>query len=166
MGAPRTKMNAISTFPLLLVFALFHVNCSDPLLPAHTQSEDVSKNFKIGLFDSITSRNSVADNDFEVGPLTPWFDQSPGYIYWNIEDYFSPAEVDSPVPRPAVGTKYLRAVRNANLRSGLAILRSPVITAYPGDRVSFDYWIRSKRPEGNNLEVRHYRKMVLTISEK
>ncbi len=96
---------------------------------------------------------TLLDNDFESGSANPWFDESPAYVNWRVEDVASPTERNSSVPPPPTGTKYMRATRNADLLSGLAVLRSPVFTANPGDRVSFDFWIRSKRPEGNNLEV-------------
>lgn len=96
---------------------------------------------------------TLLDKDFESGSANPWFDESPAYVNWRVEDVASPTERNSSVPPPSTGTKYMRATRNADLSSGLAILRSPVFTASPGDRVSFDFWIRSKRPEGNNLEV-------------
>lgn len=104
--------------------------------------------------DRASSRSSSIDNDFESGSAGSWFDESPGYVNWRVEDYTRPTETSSPAPRPLNGTKILRATRNATYpQSGLAILRSVSFTANPGDQVSFDYWIRSKRPEGNNLEL-------------
>lgn len=99
---------------------------------------------------------TLLDNDFESGSTNPWFDESPGYVNWRVESLDSPSEANSPAPAPVAGTNYLRATRNADLLSGLAVLKSPVFTANPGDRISFDFWIRSKRPEGNNLEVIEY----------
>lgn len=104
------------------------------------------------LVDSVQARNLV-DNDFESGSAGSWFDESPGNVNWRVEDYSSPNEEGNPAPEPTSGRKYLRAVRNADFQSGLAILRSATFTANPGDQVAFDFWIRSKRPEGNNLEV-------------
>jgi hypothetical protein len=96
---------------------------------------------------------SFVSNDFEGGTMSPWFDQSPARVNWKIEQLTSPAEVDSPAPRPPNGTQFLRATRNADLASGLAVLRSPVFTALPGDKVRFTFWIRSRQPQANNLEV-------------
>ena len=93
------------------------------------------------------------NNDFESGRYSPWFDESPGNVLWLIEDLTKPSEVDSPVPDPDSGTKYLRATRDAQFESGLAVLRSEVLTVAPGDRVSFSFWIRSQRALGNSLEV-------------
>ena len=92
-------------------------------------------------------------NDFESGTMSPWFDQSPARVNWRVEQLTSPTEVDSPAPRPPNGTQFLRATRNADLASGLAVLRSPVFTALPGDKVRFAFWIRSRQPQANNLEV-------------
>ncbi|XP_057367019.1 deleted in malignant brain tumors 1 protein-like [Daphnia carinata] len=96
---------------------------------------------------------TLLDNNFESGTLNPWYDESPGYVNWRVENLASPSEANSTAPKPDTGTKYVRAARNADLASGLAVLRSPIFTASAGDRVSFDFWIRSKRPEGNNLEL-------------
>ena len=93
-------------------------------------------------------------NDFESGTMSPWFDQSPARVNWRVEQLTSPTEVDSPAPRPPNGTQFLRATRNADLASGLAVLRSPVFTALPGDKVRFAFWIRSRQPQANNLEVK------------
>jgi len=95
----------------------------------------------------------LVTNDFESGTTSPWFDQSPAKVNWRVEDFYSPAEVNSPAPAPAAGRKYLRATRNSNLTSGLAVLQSPVFTALPGDKVRFSFWIRSQQPQGSNLEV-------------
>jgi hypothetical protein len=95
----------------------------------------------------------LATSDFEDGTMSPWFDQSPAKVNWRVEDYNSPAEVSSPAPAPVTGRKYLRATRNSNLTSGLAVLQSPVFTALPGDKVRFSFWIRSQQPQGSNLEV-------------
>ena len=95
----------------------------------------------------------LVTSDFESGTMSPWFDQSPAKVNWRVEHFNSPAEVNSPAPAPASGTKYLRATRNSNLTSGLAVLQSPVFTALPGDKVQFSFWIRSQQPQGSNLEV-------------
>ena len=96
---------------------------------------------------------TLVTSDFESGTMSPWFDQSPAKVNWRVEYFYSPAEVNSPAPAPASGTKYLRATRNSNLTSGLAVLQSPVFTALPGDKVQFSFWIRSQQPQGSNLEV-------------
>lgn len=116
---------------------------------------DIETRLTNGVVDPILARN-LLDNDFEGGSANPWFDQSSAYVNWRVEDYSSPTEKNSTAPPSSTGTKYLRATRNADLASGLAVLNSPILTANPGDKVSFDFWIRSKRPEGNNLEVAYF----------
>lgn len=111
--------------------------------------------------DKLLTR-ALIDNDFESGSTSPWFDESPANVKWRVEDVSSPLEVDSPAPKPATGTSYLRATRNADLSAGLAVFSSPVFTANPGDKVSFDFWIRSRRTGGNNLEV--WRKPSFQVS--
>ena len=101
------------------------------------------------------------DNDFESASLSPWTDQSPGNVKWQIENFSSPSEINSPAPSPVSGSSYLRATRNSELSSGLAVLITPNFTAYPGDKVSFDFWIRSKYSHGNSLEVGHNTKYLL-----
>ena len=93
------------------------------------------------------------NNDFENGTMSPWCDQSNGQVHWKVESFDTPFDLDSPGPQPFDGSQYLRAVRNANLQSGLTILNSPSFTALPGDLVSFSFWIRSRRLQGNTLEV-------------
>ena len=96
---------------------------------------------------------ALLDNDFESESVSPWYDESPGRVNWRVENSSVPLEINSTAPLPSIGTKYLRAVRADNSSSGLAIFTSPVFSAEPGDKVSFDFWIRSRRPEGNNLQV-------------
>jgi len=108
---------------------------------------------QVQTFDWKSVRISIS-NDFELGRYSPFYDDSPGNVKWIIEDISQPSEADSPpVPTPDSGTKYLRATRDAELESGLAVLRSEVLTVAPGDRVSFSFWIRSQRASGNSLEV-------------
>ena len=108
------------------------------------------------LFDSTTVR-VILEQDFESGTLSPWYDESSGAVYWHIEDHISPAEPNLPAPSQTSGKKYLRATRNPEqLESGLVIFRSPKFTAAPGDRVTFDFWIRSRRTQGNTLDVNKF----------
>lgn len=99
---------------------------------------------------------ALYENDFESGSATPWFDESWGNVKWQVENYSSPSEINSPAPPLSSGTSYLRATRNAALSSGLAVLSSPIVTLHPGDSISFDFWIQSKNPQGNTLEVHNY----------
>ena len=64
----------------------------------------VDENLEI--LDPLLARYLLA-NDFEDGTMSPWFDQSPGKINWKLETFDSPSELNSPVPQPASGAKYL-----------------------------------------------------------
>ncbi|KAI9561203.1 hypothetical protein GHT06_012159 [Daphnia sinensis] len=87
------------------------------------------------------------------GSEAPWSDVSPSTVHWAVEDLNTPFEASYPAPAPSAGTKYLRAIRNDQLTAGLAILRTETFTAYPGDEISFKFWIRSKYTGGNTLEL-------------
>ena len=104
--------------------------------------------------DTITAR-SLLDNDFESGTSDPWYDSSPSTVHWVVEDLSSPTESYS-APTPLIGTKYLRATRDAQLSPGQLILRTVTFTAFPGDEISFNFWIRSKYTGGNTLEVTYF----------
>jgi hypothetical protein len=101
--------------------------------------------------DPLTAR-VLLNNDFESGTADPWYDSSPATVHWVVEDLSSPTENYSP-PIPLIGTKYLRATRDAQLSPGQLILRTVTFTAIPGDEISFNFWIRSKYTGGNTLEV-------------
>jgi hypothetical protein len=101
------------------------------------------------------SARILLSNNFESGSADPWYDNStPSSVYWNVEDFSSPTEVNYPAPTPLSGTKYLRATRNSQLSAGLVILRTVTFTAFPGDTMTFDFWIRSRYASGNALEVK------------
>lgn len=144
--------NVISSSVCILVVAsiLFQstTSTSSSLLNSRRDAVDI--------VERRAAPRAVADNNFENGLTSPWFEESHGTVKWRVEDHSNPLEVSTSVPHPAAGTKYLRVIRNADFQSGLAVLRSPIFTANPGDKVSFDYWIHSRRPEGSNLEVNRY----------
>ncbi|XP_057373359.1 uncharacterized protein LOC130694302 [Daphnia carinata] len=102
--------------------------------------------------NSKLTRTSVT-NDFESGSPDPWIDTSPTSVYWNVEDFSIPAEVDYPPPTPSIGTKYLRATRDSQLTPGLLVLRTATFAAIPGDSITFKFWIRSKYTGGNTLDL-------------
>jgi hypothetical protein len=115
----------------------------DVKVPIHRPSSEV---------DPLTAR-SLLNNDFESGVADPWYDSSPSNtVYWGVEDLSSPTENYLP-PTPLSGTKYLRATRDALQNPGQLILRTLTFTAFPGDEISFNFWIRSKYTGGNVLEV-------------
>jgi hypothetical protein len=104
--------------------------------------------------DPISAR-ALLNNDFESGFEEPWYDSSPSTVHWIVEDFSLQSELNNPVPAPSAGSKYLRAIRNEQLSSGLLILRTVTFTALPGDEISFNFWIRSRYTGGNTLDVIH-----------
>lgn len=99
------------------------------------------------------SARALLNNDFEGGFEEPWYDSSPSTVHWIVEDFSLQSELNNPVPAPSAGSKYLRAIRNEQLSSGLLILRTVTFTALPGDEISFNFWIRSRYTGGNTLDV-------------
>jgi hypothetical protein len=100
----------------------------------------------------------LPNNNFEDGSIDPWMDYSrDDVVQWRIEDaHYPTSEVYNPVPKPLNGQRYLRVNRNAShLTSGMAVLHSEIFTLVPGEaaRITFSFWIRSRRPQGNNLQV-------------
>jgi len=93
----------------------------------------------------------LLSSDFESGSMSPWFDQSPSSVNWRVERS-NPILIRT-VPQPANGVTFLNLTRNANNDAGLAILKSPIFTALPGDQVNFTFWIRSRHPLGNSLQL-------------
>ncbi|XP_046460834.1 deleted in malignant brain tumors 1 protein-like [Daphnia pulex] len=102
--------------------------------------------------DPISAR-ALLNNDFESGFEEPWYDSSPSTVHWIVEDFSLQSELNNPVPAPSAGSKYLRAIRNQQLSSGLLILRTVTFTALPGDEISFNFWIRSRYTGGNTLDL-------------
>lgn len=99
---------------------------------------------------------ALLDNNFEDGSMNPWSDASSGYVAWQVEETSRPFEANSSAPSNSASTRHLRVNRVAitgTVESGLSVLKSIAFTALPGDQISFDFWIRSKRLEANNLEV-------------
>ena len=91
--------------------------------------------------------------DFEDGMISPWFDESQNGVKWTIADFTSSSPPTQPDNNFVVDSKkYLRLVPPVG-SFGVAEFRSPVFTVYPGDIVTFYFWIRSKFKNFNNLEV-------------
>lgn len=115
----------------------------------------ISRNFErikvLHPVDFLSAR-VLLNNDFESGFAEPWYESSPNTAHWVVENYSYPTENYQSQP-PSSGTKYLRAVRDSNLTPGLLALRSATFTAFPGDEISFNFWIHSKYTGGNTLEV-------------
>ena len=100
--------------------------------------------------------------DFE-NDCSNWIDESEGGFNWDIQDYDSTSwGNESPAP-PDVsnGKKYMRVHRWASSSTlstfGVAILRSQPFTFLPDEdaQFSFSFWIRSKWPKFNNLQVKY-----------
>lgn len=125
--------------------------CFAGRVPASARSER-----KLILDVDPLSARVLLNNDFESGFDEPWYDSSPSTVHWTVEDFSSQSELNNPAPTPLAGTKYLRATRNEQLSAGLLILRTVTFTAFPGDEVSFNFWIRSRYTGGNTLEVIHF----------
>jgi hypothetical protein len=122
-----------------------------------------SRNAERIKIDPLSARVSL-DNDFESGFAEPWYDSSPNTVHWVVETYSYPTE-NYLAPPPANGYKYLRAVRDARLTPGLLTLRTVTFTAFPGDEISFNFWIRSKYMGGNTLEVFRFIKYLIIICD-
>jgi len=136
------------------ILAVSIVVCWAGRIPALKNNEEVKPLFPFLDVDPLTAR-ALLDNDFESGTEDPWYDSSPNTVHWVVEDYSFPSEAYSP-PVPLNGNKYLRATRDAQLTPGQLILRTVTFTAFPGDVISFDFWIRSRYTGGNALDVMLY----------
>ncbi|XP_057373562.1 uncharacterized protein LOC130694505 isoform X3 [Daphnia carinata] len=134
-----------------------HLNapsCWASIIPSPQQnSRKNTSNIRDQLEGDPQSARLLLNNDFEDGLADPWYDSSLGPVHWTVEDFSSPTEINYPPPTPSTGTKYLRATRDAQLSPGLLVLRTVTFTALPGDRISFNFWIRSKYTFGNTLEL-------------
>lgn len=96
--------------------------------------------------------------DFEDDTyVESWIEESRSSVKWKTENYDSQWEPDNRAPRPDSGKRYLRVDRGTSKSFGVAILRSSNLDWLPDNSapilMSFSYWIRSKWPNFNNLEV-------------
>lgn len=107
---------------------------------------------QVGLQQNPLALRNLLNNDFESGNEDPWYDSSASSVQWVVEDFTTPTEAYPP-PTLSAGSKYLRAVRDAQLSPGLLVLCTVTFTASPGDEISFNFWIRSKYTGGNTLQV-------------
>ena len=145
----------------LLLYCVYFVLAISPIDAALQQclNEDCADRK-----EGIHSLRDFSDlsNDFENDWHTNWIDESQGGFKWSIENYNSTSwGKDSTAPPDASnGQKYIRVHRwepSSTLSTfGVAILRSQPFSYLPEDvQFSFSFWIRSKWPEFNNLEVRN-----------
>ncbi|XP_057376161.1 uncharacterized protein LOC130697069 [Daphnia carinata] len=144
-------MKGIQLFLTVVVIA----SCWAALNPTSRQQQEIEEHFlplHLSKIDPLSAR-ALMSNDFESGFIDPWYDASPSNVHWVVEDFAAPNEANNPAPTPSFGTKYLRATRNANLNSGLLILRTLKFTALPADQISISFWIRSKYTGQNTLDL-------------
>jgi len=102
------------------------------------------------------------DNDFENGTIAPWTDSSEDGTQWMIENSFfwtngdgrSQMQVVPPPPPPNNGKYYALLKHDLTKTFGVGILSSPNFVAYPGDEVTFSYWLQSPFRHFNNIEVK------------
>ena len=114
------------------------------------------KKENIGSLRAFSDLSSNFENDW-----FNWIDESEAGFNWDIQNYDSTSwGKDSPAPPDASnGKKYMRVhrwVSSSTLSTfGVAILRSQPFTFLPDEdaQFSFSFWIRSKWPEFNNLQV-------------
>lgn len=139
-------------FRLLLIFVTV-ASCWASIIPLSQQNSRKNGSNIRQLEGDPQSARLLLNNDFESGLADPWYDSSLGPVHWTVEDFSSPTEINYPPPTPSTGTKYLRATRDAQLSPGLLVLRTVTFTALPGDRIFFNFWIRSKYTFGNTLEL-------------
>jgi len=112
--------------------------------------------------DRVASSNcasSLVDVDFEDGSVGDgWFDESrQDLVQWRVFNKSSwSLNVDHSINNaqaPNPSSNYLQLIRTSFGAFAVAELRSVSFTASPGDRIEFSFWIQSKFPQFNNLEV-------------
>lgn len=109
---------------------------------------------------SSNSRRELAEigEDFEgIFPNSKWYEESEeGGYRWAQESDDEPCEKDNPVPNPLKGNHHLRLWRCdvPACHFGVAKLHSRNFVAFPGDKLVFTYWIRSRYLHFTNLQVR------------
>lgn len=126
------KVTLVFISLLLLTVSMFpNIKAKPSILSNLWRAVSNSSSIKENAIDPKFAR-TLLDNDFESGSMSPWYDESPGYVNWRVENFSSPSETNSTSPKPSTGTNYARATRNADIASGLAVLHSPTFTANPG----------------------------------
>lgn len=87
--------------------------------------------------------------------LSMWVDKSPGVVKWEIEDCNSPWESKSKFPCQESGKWHRRIHHGVSRSFGVALLSSPdfILPRTETLLITFSFWIRSKWPEFNNLQV-------------
>lgn len=100
------------------------------------------------------------DNDFENGTIAPWADCSEDGTRWVAVDVNSTlanengrSQLQAMPPLPPNNGKYFIFLKHDLKIFGIGILSSPNFIAYPGDEISFSYWLHSTYQHFNNIEV-------------
>ena len=111
--------------------------------------------------DSQINNQHYLNKDFENEDISPWLldesENGDGW-QWAIEEISKPFEEGNPAPFPSSEGMDLSGLHHLRLKRtgpffGVAGLRSPTFTAYPGDEIQFSYWIRSRFSNFNNIQV-------------
>lgn len=108
------------------------------------------------------NKEHVLNQNFESGIMEPWKDDSVNEQFqWAVEDWIEKfvSGDRNVIPAPEQGQSYL-AMRPCKTQDpdlpcffGVAILSSPIFNRKSGDRLNFSYWLNTKLPGMNNLEV-------------
>ena len=107
--------------------------------------------FQVTGQELIAINGNLVDQDFENGKLGPyWSDDSQGVVHWTVNDE---ANIFEPKLKNWSGRKCAKVAGRVPSEFNPAVLRSPKFQAVPGDQISFAFWIRSRYPRGNNLQV-------------
>lgn len=110
----------------------------------------------VSLKTSFQISGVALSNDFEAGSFGEWeLDEClPGMsdAQWKIEDV---SENLKPLVPPTPGNlKYLRVSRSSpGISYGLTAIRSSYVTVNHGDKITFDYWLKSRYHGFNNILV-------------
>ena len=112
---------------------------------------------------------SPLDVDFEDGTLGSWYDESrQDVLQWRVVQSL-PSTDDDPinalVPEPdGASSRYLQLIRKDLDSFVVAEFRSSSFQAFPGDQITFSFWIQSKYPKFNNIEV--YLELIFVLHIK
>ena len=140
MCRSATSFTLLKRFLIILLCGYWTL-IIDNLSEAHFLDEDFENSKLINLWmnDSSTDTNK----DYE--------------IKWTIVEDDGSAPLDSNNDPDGINgdiNHYLIVSGNPNGDfGGVAVLSSPVFTSYPGDTINFNYWIRSRWNQFNNIQV-------------
>lgn len=142
-------MKALLVLPLLWIF-----------LPAALSQRNRESFQRVSLMKEAhvpAISNQDVDNNFENGTIAPWTECSEDGSRWIIENYSSltnemiKSQQQQPPP-PNNGNFFIWLKHELKIY-GIGILSSPYFIAYPGDEITFSYWLCSPYRHFNNIEV-------------